>query len=68
MKADTRKRLFQTLQVKKQEKNRSSIFEWIKWRDYLALVLILTARLNGAVGLVPKRKLFERVNAGNGLV
>ena len=36
--------------------------------DYLALILILTARLNGAVGLVPKRKLFERVNAGNGLV
>ena len=36
--------------------------------DYWVLILILATRLNGAIGLVPKRKLFERVNAGNGLV
>ena len=45
-----------SLTNEKTGENRSPVFEWMKRIDYLALVLILAARLNGVIILVPKRK------------
>lgn len=45
-----------SLTNEKAGENRSSVFEWMKRRDYLALVFILAARLNVAIDWVSKRK------------